>query len=29
MELLKRLRIEFLDAEPVLLCPLREAVRHE
>jgi hypothetical protein len=26
VELLKRLRIEFLDAEPVLLCPLREAV---
>jgi len=26
VELLKRFRIEFLDAEPVLLCPLREAV---
>ena len=25
-ELLKRFRIEFLDAQPVLLCPLREAV---
>ncbi len=25
-ELLKRFRIELLDAEPVLLCPLREAV---
>ena len=26
VELLKRFRIELLDAEPVLLCPLREAV---
>jgi hypothetical protein len=25
-ELLKRFRIELLDAQPVLLCPLREAV---